>query len=505
MENQNSSNQDQPRPIPFGTSPQSISPQPIQPGVPIALRPINTPPSLNLTPPPPPINNNRPALEEEGGGGFKKIILIALGALGVFLIIFIVLFFVLPRLSGKNQKVTLIYWGLWEDPPIFAGVIDEFQKQHPNIEIKYVKKDIKAEGKYIERISTRIQNGTGPDILRFHVSWIPELKSLLLPFPSSVVNQINYDNYYTTVQEDAKENAAYYGVPIETDNLALFLNDDLFNKAGVTSPPSTWDDLVKVSRQLTVKDESGNIQTAGVAMGSYDNVEHASDILSLLFIQNGADMKDLAGVNKQNAEDALSFYTSFSMGDDSVWGKNLDNSKLAFTKGNLAMYFGYSWDIFDIKAINPDLNYRIVEVPKLPSKSTTVASYWLEGVSVKTKHQKEAFEFIKFLSENTTLEKLYTAEAKTRLFGEIYPKKDMKSLLASNEHLATFVKQADDANSTFFASNTYDDAMVTALNAYLANAIRSVEDGSVSVTSAIETLSQGVSQVLGRYSNPIKK
>lgn len=504
MENKNDSSQDQPRPIPFGTSPQNIAPQPIQQKISVEPQPISAPRSPNLNSPPP-VNNNHPTLEEESGGGFKKIILIILGLLGIFLIIFIILFFILPRINGDNQKVTLIYWGLWEDPPIFAGVIDEFQRQHPNIEIKYEKKDIKTEGKYIDRVSTRIQNGTGPDILRFHVSWIPELKSLLLPFPSSVVNNINYENYYGTVKKDAKENAAYYGVPLEIDNLALFINNDLFNNAGVTSPPSTWDDLIKISRQLTVKDESGNIQTAGVAMGSYDNVEHASDILSLLFIQNGADMKDLEGVNKQNAEDALSFYTSFSTGDTSVWNKNLDNSKLAFAKGNLAMYFGYSWDIFDIKATNPNLNYKIVEVPKLPSKNTTVASYWLEGVSFKTKHQKEAFEFLKFLSENATLEKLYAAEAKTRLFGEIYPKKDMKSLLSSDENLATFVKQADDASSTIFASNTYDDAMVAALNAYLANAVRSVEDGSVSVASAVETLSQGVSQVLGRYNNPVKK
>lgn len=491
-------NQNKPQPIPFESPQQGVpsSPQPVT----IQRQDQNL---NNSVPPPPPQAPTH--LEEESGGGVRKIIFIVLGILGLIFIILILLLFVIPRFQGGNKKVTLVYWGLWEEPAVFASVIEEFQRQNPNIEVKYEKKDIKTEGKYVERISTRIQNGTGPDILRYHVSWIPELKSLLLPFPSSVISSINYDEYYNTVKNNTKENGAYYGVPLQTDNLVLFINNDLFKNAGISEPPSTWDDLVKISRQLTVKDESGAIQTAGVALGTYDNIEHASDILSLLFIQNGADLEDLAGVNKKNAEDALKFYTSFSTSDASVWDKNLDNSKLMFAKGNLAMYFGYSWDIVDLKAANPNLNFKTVEVPKLPSNGKTVASYWIEGVSVKTKHQKEAFEFIKFLSKNATLEKLYGAQAKVRLFGEIYPKRDMKNLLSSNEYLRAFLDQADNSETTIFSSNTYDDAMIQALNAYLANAVRSVDDGSVSPESAIETLSAGVAQVLGRYNTVVNK
>ncbi len=503
MDNQNTRD-NMPRPISSESSPQPILSQnnPVSIGQPQPLE--QNDPSQSAINPPPQSPINPPTLEEENGGRIKKFIIIAFGILGVLFLVFLVITFILPKL-GESKKVTLTYWGLWEDPQIFSGVISEFERDHPNIEIKYEKKDIKAEGKYIERLSTRIQNGTGPDIFRFHISWIPELKSMLLPFSNNLVNDINFDNYYNTVKDDAKENSAYYGVPLETDNLALFINNDLFEGAGIENPPSTWDDVVKISRQLTVKDEEGNITTSGISLGTYDNIEHASDLLSLLFIQNGADMKDLAGKNRQNSEDALSFYTSFARGDNSVWNSDMDNSKTAFIKGNLAMYFGYSWDILEIKASNPSLNFKIVKVPSLPSKKTTVASYWLEGVSMKTKFQKESFEFLKFLSQNSTLEKLYAEESKTRLFGEIYPKKDMKDLLSSNEYLGTFLDQASDAESTIFASNTYDDAMVSSLNAYLANAVRSVQDDSVTASSAIDTLAAGVDQVLGRYSNSFKK
>jgi multiple sugar transport system substrate-binding protein len=454
---------------------------------------------------PSPLSTDIP--QEEGGGIFKKKLLsIIIGLIVLSLIVGGVFFYVIPRIfPSKPGTADLVYWGLWEDPNVMEQIISDFNREYPDIKVKYEKQDIKGLGRYVERLNTRINNGKGPDVFRFHSSWPLQLKGNLLAFPKDVVDSLEVETaYFSPVKKDLKVNGAYYGVPIGIDVLSLFVNEDLFKAADIKDPPTNWNDLTDMAAALTVPDESGNIRTAGVALGTFDNINHASDIISLLFIQNGADLYDLDGTTKQNAVDALGvYYTYFAKGDDNgrgkTWDADMEDSLLAFANGRLAMYFGYSWDVFEIKAKNPDLNFKIVSVPHLPpDRDQTIASYWAEGVSAKTRHPKEAFAFLKFLAKKENLEKLYAAESKQRLFGEPYPRRDMKDLLKDNVYLYPMLSQADKAVSTPFSSNTYDGGLNEALNTYLGNAVNSILNGT-SAESAIETLGAGEESVLSKY------
>lgn len=451
---------------------------------------------------------------EEGGMSFKKKLLsIIIGIAVLSIVTSLVFMFVIPRFfSGGTGKAGLVYWGLWEDPKVMNTIIADFNREYPDIKVKYEKQDITKFDDYIDRLTTRITQGNGPDIYRFHNSWPIQLQGYLSPLTADVVKSLEMDTaYYDVIKKDLNSNGAYYGVPLQIDTLALFINNDLFKSADIASPPTTWIELTDMAGRLTVQDELGQIKTAGVALGTYDNVYHASDIISLLLVQNRANLYDLSGPTKQNAIDALGskFYTAFTLGIENgagkTWDKSFENSKLAFANGTLAMYLGYSWDIFEIKAKNPDLNFAIVPVPNLtPDRKETIASYWVEGVSSKSKHQKEAMTFLKFLGKKETLQKLYALESKQRLFGELYPRRDMKSLLTSNPLLKTFLDQADDAVSTPFSSDTYDGAMNAALNTYMGNAVNSILEGG-SAESAVDTLGAGEAQVLGKYKLPVSK
>ncbi len=162
------------------------------------------------------------------------------------------------------------------------------------------------------------------------------------------------------------------------------------------------------------------------------------------------------------------------------------------------MYFGYSWDIFTIKSLNPSLSFTTHPVPNLPNKHLTIASYWVEGVSSKSKYQKEAMLLMQYLAKKETAQKFYTETAKTRLFGEPYARIDLGDSLKGNALIAPVIKQAPYAASSFFASDTYDAAFTGTLNTYLGNAVRSKLDNTSSDT-AVTTLGNGVSQVLIQY------
>ncbi len=425
---------------------------------------------------------------------FFKILKILLGVGVILAVVFLIFNLVLPKFfPSKINKITLTYWGLWEEPSVFAPIISDFEKEHPNIKINYSNQDIRE---YRERLITRSNNGNGPDIFRFHNTWVSQLSGLLLPLPMSIITKEDFDsNYYPIVKKDLVKNGAIYGIPLQMDTLNLYVNKDLFQASGL-SVPTNWIEFVNVARQLTVKDENNNIKTAGAALGTFENVTHAPDIISMLFAQNGVDLMNIAS-NIEATSDALNFYSSFVLPQSNVWDNTIDYSIKAFARGSLAMYFGYSWDFFTIKSINPNLSFDIHPVPSLPGRNITVASYWAEGVSTKTKHQKEALLFIKYLTLKETEQRLFTQEAKIRNFGEPYARMELAESL-KNSIAYSFVANAKLAVSSFFVDGTYDNGLNSQMNAHLNIAVDSILEG-ISPQNAAETLSSDISQVLQQY------
>lgn len=449
---------------------------------------VNPPVSEQPIQPPPPTNPQRRRLFS------IRAIRLLIGLFVVLLIGIFIIFLLSKILGGSDQKVTITYWGLWEDKSVMDPVIAEFERENPNIDVEYSKQDIKE---YRERLTTRIENGDGPDVFRFHNTWYPMFSSYLLPLPTSVITNDEFSkNFYPVARQDLVRNGAIYGIPLQIDTLALYINKDMF-QAGGFSPPKTWEEFRNTAYELTVKDENGSIKTSGAAIGTYENIVHAPDIISLLLIQNGVNVYKLEAT--QRLYDGLTFYTSFAQGDQEIWNSTLDNSLLSFSRGSLGMYFGYSWDYFAIKAMNPELNFETVPVPQLDSENpTALASYWAEGVSTESKNQKEALMFIKFLSEASTQEKLYSEEAKTRLFGEPYSNVGLSQKLKENKEVYPFVEQAPYAYSSYFVDSTEDNGLNQRLGNYMKDAVNFILTGG-SAESASETLIEGFSQVLIQY------
>lgn len=425
------------------------------------------------------------------------LLLKIVGALVVCVAIwFLFSYLILPRFSKSEapKDVTITYWGLWESENTMKTIFADFEKKNPGIKVVYEKQNNKD---YRDRLNARMQNGTGPDVFLFHNSWLLQTSSFLLPLPADVIGKSEFEkSFYPVMVKDLTRNGGIYGIPFGFDTLSLFINTEIFKQAGVTVP-TNWQDFGKTARLVTVKDGSGTIKTSGVALGTFDNITHAPDILAMLFAQNGANFKDVANTS-QSMVDTLDFYTSFAKDDAKVWDASLDPSILAFAKGNLAMYFGFSWDIFTIRAISPNLTFEVVSVPNLPGRNITTASYWVSGVSAKSKNQKESLLLLKYLSQKETMQKIFSESSKTRLFGELYPRQDLADLLKDNSLVYPFVSQGMGATSSFFASDTYDNGFNAQMNGYLGNTVRAVLSGT-STETAIETLTKGVAQVLGQY------
>jgi multiple sugar transport system substrate-binding protein len=434
-------------------------------------------------------NNTTPA--GSGKGGAPKFLIFLL----VLLIIGLIgggAWYLLGKVKG-NQETTLTYWGLWENDAIIAPVISEFEAANPNIKVEYVKQSYKD---YRERLSSAIDRGEGPDVFRFHNTWVAMLRNELAAVPKTVMTPEEFTNtFYPTAKNDLIGGTTIYGIPLEIDGLGLYINDDLFAAAGVV-PPVTWEDVLTIAPKLTVKNDS-TITTSAIALGTTTNVEHWSDILATMMMQNGAKLAIPTG---KEAEEALLFFTKFSNPSDPVytWNSNLDNSINAFAGGRVAMIIAPSWRAFDIKQINPALNFKITAIPQLPGNNVAWASYWVEGVSSKSKNKEAAWKFVQFLTSRDGATKLYTSAAKARLFGEPYARKDLSGNLNGDQYVDAYIKQAPVAVSFPLASKTHDAGLNDQMIKYLEDAVNSLSTGS-SPGSALSTAATGFQQVLSRY------
>jgi multiple sugar transport system substrate-binding protein len=402
----------------------------------------------------------------------------------------------LPFLSKspeKTQEATLTYWGLWESEQVLRPIIEEYQGDHPQITIQYQRQ---APAQYRDRVQARLRTGKGPDIFDFHNTWLPMLADDLVPLPPTIMSSADFEKtYYPVTRFDLKGGNSYYGIPLEFDGLALFYNEDIFEKAGILAPPATWDELRETAGRLTVRNkETGELEVAGVAMGTTGNLDHFSDILALMMLQNGVDLFNMMG---NLAEDALSFYT-ICYSEDKIWDEKMPTSIEAFANGRLAMMFGPSWRVFNIKDLAPELRFKTAPVPQLPGGTVNWASYWVAGVAKNSQFQAEAWDFLKFLSQKETLRKLYAAASKTRLFGRPYPRKDMADSLINEEYVGAYIAAAPTAKSWYLASRTFDNGINDRIIKYLEDAINSKNQGA-SAKDVLSTAMKGISGVLTQF------
>jgi len=337
--------------------------------------------------------------------------------------------------ANKLQPITLNYWRVWDGEDTFDDIIKSYKAIHPNITIKY--KKLRYE-EYEQELIESFAEDRGPDILSLHAGWMNRYKNKLAPLPAEITmaystvkgtikkeevvdlktsrtltpGQIK-EQFIDTVYNNAVIGGEVYGLPMSVDTMVLFYNRDLLNGAGITEIPKYWNDkFLEDVKSLTRQNEAGEIIQSGVALGTSDNIERYSDILSLLMMQNGAQMISddgnkvtfhMAVDNSSNAApglDALRFYTDFANPIKQVysWNKEMPNSLEVFTQGRLAVFFGYAYHIPMIEAQAPRLNFGISPMLQIEGNTNSInfANFWLESVSNKSAHQDEAWDFIQF-------------------------------------------------------------------------------------------------------------
>ncbi|HQL11684.1 MAG TPA: extracellular solute-binding protein [bacterium] len=338
------------------------------------------------------------------------------------------------KIKESLPQIELNYWRATDEPSDFSELIEAYQKDHPNVTIRI--RNVRLE-EYRQLLTEAWADDRGPDIFSIPSTWVGEFlsKNKLQEMPESttmmyevVINAEKNEREYQSktdisptlrdiktkfidvVYPDVVRNDKIYALPLAIDTLVLYYNRDLLNNDRIAEPALDWTQFKEDVKKLTITDKKGNIFQSGTSLGLVDNVENAFDIVSLLMMQNGSSMECgdsfcIGGSTPDGRSpgmDALVFYTDFANPYKDVysWNKDMPNSLEAFADGKVAYFLGYAYQNEQIKARNPSLNYYISTVPQIEgtSKEVNFASYYVEVVSKKGQHQNEAWDFVKYIT-----------------------------------------------------------------------------------------------------------
>ncbi len=429
--------------------------------------------------------------------------------------------------ADTMAPVTLKYWRVFDGEDDFASIIKAYETQHPNVTIDY--RRLRFED-YEDELIRAFAEGRGPDLFTVHNTEMAGYQSLMSPMPEQVtISQKEKRNRFsqemidvpitkptltlrqlkerfidqvvdnvlvkTTTTEGTVEKV--YGLPLAIDTLVLYYNTDLLNAAGIPRPPKTWDEFQADSIKLTSYDTKGEILQSGAALGTAQNVERSSDILSTIMAQVGVKMIDARGrVNFTDKVDdnsraaalrALDFYTQFSdKGREAYsWDEKQPNSLQAFTSGKTAFFFGYAYHTPIIRTNAPRLNFAITGFPQLTGENIQkayFANYWIETVASSSKNKGWAWDFLLFATSDEQAAS-YIARAQKPT-----AHKNLIQTQLENEYLGPFVEQV------LLSKNWYEGKDVGAAETAMRDLIDTFVKGTDEPERAIQNAERKIQQ-----------
>lgn len=150
------------------------------------------------------------------------------------LIIFLVFVFNISIVSLAFSKTTLTYI-YWVDPaamPIWKQIIEGFEKENPDIEVK----DIPNPADYWTKVLTMIASGNPPDIMMMDYIYFPSwvVSGRLEPLDNYITrDNFSLKDFVPISLKSTRYEGKQYGIPMDLNNQVMFYNTTLFKEAGL--------------------------------------------------------------------------------------------------------------------------------------------------------------------------------------------------------------------------------------------------------------------------------
>jgi multiple sugar transport system substrate-binding protein len=306
------------------------------------------------------------------------------------------------------QPKTVIRWMEWKGAELGMTPLNklktEFEKANPDVTLEII--DEPFAGVH-DKLFTLVQANRLPEVTLMQMPWPGEFceAKIIIPLdpfikkePANFLDQY-YDGYKRTIK------GKHYGLPIHGGCACLFYDPKIFQAEGITAPPKTWGELVKVAQKVTKPEKNQYAFTCTLQSEPPTNANY--DIYPLLY-QAGAkivDKKDRAIFNSPQGVKAIEFYVSlinkYKVSVPGVLSNGEKEKRANFAAGNAAMMYDGSWGVNIQKNLNPNKEFAVAPMPVGATAGTFVGGNLLGITPTAAKDKKKlaaAWRFVKFAS-----------------------------------------------------------------------------------------------------------
>jgi multiple sugar transport system substrate-binding protein len=315
--------------------------------------------------------------------------------------------------GGDGVEITFSSW-IGQEPTI-KKMAEEFHKENPDITIKF--QNVPAE-ESAQKLTTQIAGGNPPDAAFVDASTVAGFASrgalVNLDDRISKSDVVDPDDYVDAFKTFTTFEDSMYGLPFDGESTALFYRTDLFEAAGITAPPTTWEEFEEAAKKLTQPDK----RQYGIAMFAPESAYYWYPWLW----QAGGEVLTKDGepaYNSDVAKESAEFYVGLAeYAPPDYLNSNSYDGRVAFAQGQVGMYVAGAWFAGTLAGEFPDIEGKWATAPLPEGEAgcgTTIAGDALV-VFENSKNQDAAWKWIEFLSQPENMaEWTYEAEGSTLL------------------------------------------------------------------------------------------
>lgn len=304
----------------------------------------------------------------------------------------------------KTANITTIT--LWQgvNPPpnrdILQTLVDKFNQQNPDIHVESLY--VGQAEQQLPKILAAVVGNAPPDLLWFNATLTGQLVELnaIKPLEDWLNNLPVKAEIDPALFESMEYQGHTWSVPFATNNVGVFYRPSIFQAAGITELPQTWDELREVARKLTADTNGDNrIDRHGIFL-PLGKGEFAV-FLWLPFMWSGggelvADDKQTPAIVNQGAIASLEFWQSLIADGSAILslperGFEIDD----FLAGKVAMQFTGPWTLGQLKATEVD--FDVFPIPVKSKRATAVGGENLFVFKSNPKQEAAALKFAEFV------------------------------------------------------------------------------------------------------------
>ncbi|BAZ30766.1 extracellular solute-binding protein [Cylindrospermum sp. NIES-4074] len=177
-------------------------------------------------------------------------------------IVFSLCLIFLSSCQGIGQKDDgVIHLTLWQaiNPPanrdVFQKLVDKFNQTHPDVQVESI---FQSEPQ-LPKLLTSVVANVPPDLLSFHPEFTGQFVELgaIRPLEDWLDKLPVKSDIRPNLLEEMQLGGHIWSVPMHTSNIGIFYRPKLFEAAGITELPKTWEKLRQVAKKLTI-DRNGD-------------------------------------------------------------------------------------------------------------------------------------------------------------------------------------------------------------------------------------------------------